>query len=105
MKHVFSLYRWPALVLAAAAVAAPTPPAIALLAPAPAPAAQDARPTAAEAQAFVEEASRRLLDLAIRASRAQWVQVNFITHDTEILAAQANEALLAASIELAQQAT
>jgi peptidyl-dipeptidase A len=106
MKHIFSLQCLPALVLAgAAALVAPTPPAIALPAPNPQPAAQNARPSAADAQAFVEEASRRLLDLTIRAGRAQWVQANFITYDTEILAAEANEALLAASVELAKQAT
>jgi peptidyl-dipeptidase A len=52
----------------------------------------------------MERAEARLLDLSTRAGRAQWVQSNFITHDTEILAAQANENLIAATVELAKEA-
>ena len=48
-------------------------------------------PTAAEAKAFLDEAETKLLALANEASRAGWVQSTFITDDTEILAAQANE--------------
>lgn len=108
MKHVSSLLHGPTplpVALTALLALVGSGPLRALPAPAPAPAAQSARPSAAEAQTFVEEASRRLLDLTIRAGRAQWVQVNFITHDTEIMAAQANEALLTASIDFAKQAT
>jgi peptidyl-dipeptidase A len=56
------------------------------------------------AAAFVASAASELADLAERASRAQWVQQNFITHDTEILAAQANEKLIARAVELAKEA-
>jgi peptidyl-dipeptidase A len=62
-------------------------------------------PTAAEAQKFVSEAEAQLLDLWIDAERASWVQSTFITHDTEILAAQANARRNAATAALAKQAT
>lgn len=41
----------------------------------------------------------------MKASRASWVQMTYITDDTEILAAEANEALTGAATELAKQAT
>ena len=63
------------------------------------------RPTAAEAKKFVEDAEARLLDLDVRASRADWVHNTHITDDTEILAAQANEKVVAARVELAKAAT
>jgi peptidyl-dipeptidase A len=61
-------------------------------------------PTAEEAAAFVERAEGELFDLLVAAERAAWVQANFITQDTEILAAEANERLLAAAVRLAQGA-
>lgn len=60
--------------------------------------------TAADAEKFVADAEKRLMDLSIRASRAAWVQANFITEDTQLLSAQANEALTAAITELAIKA-
>jgi peptidyl-dipeptidase A len=59
----------------------------------------------AEAQAFIERAEARLLELWIKAERADWVQSNFITPDTEILAAEAQQAVIAATMELAAEAT
>ncbi len=67
-------------------------------------AAADAAPTAAEAQAFVEHAEAELKELAVHAERAAWVQANFITDDTELLAAQASEELLTAAVGYAQEA-
>ena len=64
-----------------------------------------ADPTVEEARAFLEAANARLLELSNRAGRAQWVQVTYINPDTEAIAAEANEALLAAGVELAKQAT
>jgi peptidyl-dipeptidase A len=58
----------------------------------------------AEAAAFVDSAEARLLVLSVNAGRASWVQSNFITDDTEILAAQAQERLTAATVELAKSA-
>ncbi len=67
-------------------------------------AAQETPPTGADAATFVEQAGAELADLAERAGRAQWVQQNFITHDTEILAAQANEKVISRAVELAKEA-
>src|SRR6266849_7785377 len=61
-------------------------------------------PTVAEASKFADEAEKRLFDLQVKASRASWVQENFITDDTEQAAADANEALDAATTELAGKA-
>ena len=62
-------------------------------------------PTAGEARAFVEAAEERLLELWIDSERAAWVQSTYITHDTEILSAQAYEKVIAASVELAKGAS
>ena len=61
-------------------------------------------PTVAEAVAFADSAETLLYDLGVKAGRAAWVQANFITHDTEILAAEANEAYVAAAVGLATEA-
>ena len=62
-------------------------------------------PTVADAKAFLDEAEIRLLSLATDAGRASWVQSTFITDDTEILAAQANERQISAAVVYAKQAT
>jgi peptidyl-dipeptidase A len=67
--------------------------------------AAPARPTAAEAQAFVTEAEARLKALAEEAGRAEWIKNTYITEDSEILAAQANQRAISAAVELAKQAT
>ncbi|HEY4424943.1 MAG TPA: M2 family metallopeptidase [Pyrinomonadaceae bacterium] len=56
-----------------------------------------------EAEKFLADAEKRLLDLNIKAGRADWVKSTFITDDTELLAAEANENLIAATTELAEQ--
>src|SRR3979411_2254731 len=61
-------------------------------------------PTVAEAQAFMKKAEVQLEDLGVRASRASWVQENFITDDTEAMSAQANEKLTAVVTQLALDA-
>ncbi len=61
-------------------------------------------PTVAEAQAFIKTAEMQLEDLGVRASRASWVQENFITDDTETISAQANEKLTAVVTQLALDA-
>jgi peptidyl-dipeptidase A len=87
-----------ALVLAATRAGAQvTPPS-----PAPAPAVV---PTEAEARAFVDAASPRLLELSNRQGRADWVAATYITPDTEKISAEANQALIAAVMELAKAAT
>jgi peptidyl-dipeptidase A len=61
------------------------------------------RPTPRAAEIFMRDAEARLLDLASRQQRAQWVQNTYITDDTEVLAAQANDAYIAGATELAAQ--
>ena len=63
-----------------------------------------AAPTVAEAQAFMTKAEEQLFDLGVRASRANWVQENFSTDDTETMAAQANERATAVTTQLALDA-
>ncbi|HEY1525799.1 MAG TPA: M2 family metallopeptidase, partial [Candidatus Angelobacter sp.] len=60
--------------------------------------------TVAEAQAFMKSAEDQIEDLGVRASRASWVQENFITDDTETISAQANEKLTAIVTQLALDA-
>lgn len=58
----------------------------------------------ADADKFLADAEKRLMDLNIKAGRAEWVKSNFVTDDTETLAAEANENLIAATTELGEQA-
>jgi len=62
-------------------------------------------PTVADAEAFIKNAEATLLELSVNASRADWVKATYITEDTEILAAQADERAIAAQVEFAKQAT
>ena len=63
-----------------------------------------AAPTAEEAKKYIENAEAELLNLGVNASRASWVEENFITEDTEKIAADANEVLNTASTEYAKKA-
>ena len=56
-----------------------------------------------EAEKFIADAEKRLLDLSIKSGQADWVKSTFITDDTEALAAEANKDLIAATTELAEQ--
>ena len=56
-------------------------------------------------EAFAEQMEQRLFDLWIKRERAAWVQSNFITFDTEKIAADSSKDVIAATVELAQQAT
>ncbi|RMF72456.1 MAG: peptidase M2 family protein [Acidobacteria bacterium] len=66
-------------------------------------AALAAPPTPEQAARFVEEAEARLLQAWIRAERAAWVQANFITEDTQAIAAEAHAELLRLTGELARE--
>jgi len=61
-------------------------------------------PTAEEARRFVQEAEARLYELGLEAGRAAWVQANFITEDTQQIAAVAQERLTANLVRLAKEA-
>ncbi len=63
-----------------------------------------APPTVAEATKFIEDAEARLLSLNIDDQRADWVKSTFITDDTEIIAAQADEKAIAAQVDFVKQA-
>ena len=60
--------------------------------------------TAEDARKFLDEAQAKLKDLSIVASRANWVQLTYITDDTEIIAADANRDATAAGVALALRA-
>jgi peptidyl-dipeptidase A len=59
--------------------------------------------SAADPETFIKEAENRYLSANIKDSRASWVQSNFITDDTETIAADSKENLIAAIKELADQ--
>jgi len=65
---------------------------------------QPERPTVSDAEEFVAAAEERLLDLWMSAGQAAWVQQNFISIDTNAMAASANAAVMAATTELATEA-
>jgi peptidyl-dipeptidase A len=88
---------WPQRTLIAAMLAG-----VVLAAPGAALAA--AKPTAAEAERFVQDAEARLSKLGINAERTAWVAQNFITMDTETITAQSNEQFLTLSGEIALKA-
>ena len=69
------------------------PGAMAQDAPATKPPTKRAVPTVAEAKKFLDEAEQRYLELTNKAQRAQWVQENFITDDTEEIGAEAGQEL------------
>jgi peptidyl-dipeptidase A len=82
-------------------LAASLPVAAQASAPAAGPqAAVSARPTVADAQAFMDGAEAELLALAITSERAGWIQETYITDDTELLSAKENERLIARTTEL-----
>ena len=61
-------------------------------------------PTVEGARAFLDDAEKRLFDLGVKASRASWVYENFITEDTEQIAADANQEANTVNAELAKKA-
>mgnify|MGYP001179024184 FL=1 len=65
---------------------------------------QPERPTVSDAEEFVAAAEEKLLDLWMNAGQAAWVQQNFISIDTNAMAASANAAVMAATTELATEA-
>jgi peptidyl-dipeptidase A len=66
--------------------------------------AQAPVPTPAEAQEFMSKAEARLSDLAVKVQRATWVQENFITDDTQAMAADAIDEVTAVTTQLVDQA-
>ncbi len=63
----------------------------------------ESKPTVAEAEAFMNRAEARLAELAVKVNQATWVQSNFITEDTQALAAAANDEFTAVTTELVEE--
>lgn len=61
-------------------------------------------PTVEEAKAFLDDAEARLFDLGNKSQQADWVHANFITSDTDQIAADADEQLNTLTVELATKA-
>ncbi len=61
-------------------------------------------PSLAEARTFMDKAEKRLRELTTESQRASWIQSNFITDDTEALAAQANQRTIEGTMQLVKQA-
>ncbi len=61
-------------------------------------------PSVAEAERFITQAEARLQKLWIKGARASWVSENFITDDTQAMAADASQAVKAATSQLAGEA-
>jgi len=53
--------------------------------------AQTKKPTVAEAEQFMSKAEERLAELNIKGNQANWIHENFITEDTEAIAAAVND--------------
>ena len=64
-----------------------------------------AKGTVAEGEKFIVDAENRLLDLNLKYSKADWEKSTNITNETEERSANANKDLIAATTELAEQAT
>src|ERR1043165_7327681 len=64
----------------------------------------DTPPTAAAAAKFVNDAEAKLAAVNVEQQRASWVAENFITYDTQLIGAAANEKPTALGVELAKQA-
>jgi peptidyl-dipeptidase A len=77
---------------------------LALLVAGAAEAPKPVKATPEEARKFVDEAEARLLELSNENNRADWVKSTYITDDTEILAAQANQRAISATVSYAKAA-
>ena len=63
-----------------------------------------AKPTIQDARQFLDEVEKQGLVLGVESSRADWVKSNFITSDTEALAARADERAINAGVVWAKRA-
>ncbi|PAL20287.1 M2 family metallopeptidase [Sphingopyxis sp. GW247-27LB] len=91
------------LSLAMSLALAPSP----VLAQEAAPAAAEApaaAPTAADADAFIAAAEKDLFDYSVEASQVNWVNYNFITEDTDAMAARINAVGTEKSVKYALEA-
>src|SRR3954470_4600056 len=63
-----------------------------------------AKPTAEQAQKFIDDAEKQLSDLADKTQKADWVNENFITDDTDAIATDMNSENSAGTTKLALDA-
>lgn len=61
------------------------------------------KPSADDARRFLDRAEEQLFRLSEEAGRASWVQATYITDDTEMLAARANQRLIDAVVQLVKE--
>ncbi len=61
------------------------------------------KPSVEEARTFLDRAEEQLFRLSEEAGRAAWVQATYITDDTEMLAARANQRLIDAVVQLVKE--
>jgi peptidyl-dipeptidase A len=66
--------------------------------------AQTKQPTVAEAEQFMSKAEARLAELSVKGNQANWIHENFITDDSEAIAASVNDEITAVTTELVEQA-
>jgi peptidyl-dipeptidase A len=71
---------------------------------APAQSPSAAKPTVADALAFIDSAEKELSTMGVNVARASWVEETFITDDTVALLAEANDRLIARQTELIGEA-
>lgn len=64
----------------------------------------ETRPTAQGAREFLAQAEKDIVDLNLRGSRIYWVQANFITHDTNAMAAEVGREYAELATRLANEA-
>ncbi|HEX9405710.1 MAG TPA: M2 family metallopeptidase, partial [Thermoanaerobaculia bacterium] len=57
-----------------------------------------------EAIHFIEDAEAKLAAANIEQQRAEWIAQNFITYDTQVIAAAADEKQIALGVKLAKEA-
>ena len=66
--------------------------------------AQTKKPTVADAEQFMNKAEARLAELSVKGNQANWIHENFITDDSEAIAAAVNDEQTAVTTELVEQA-
>ena len=64
-----------------------------------------ATPSVDDARKFLDEAEKNLLKLSVESNHADWIRANFITYDSEIISAAADEREIAEAVRLAKGAT
>lgn len=66
--------------------------------------AKDPQPTLGQARRFMRDAEARMLALGVDGARTDWVKSTYITDDTELLAAQADQKATDAQVALIKEA-